>query len=398
MASDADFDAALQAAAKSTGYQLLRVQWNDAQRSKIDGELSCWGPNITDATLVNSTTNRPLLVLRPENMNEKIVTRYSSDDLSVMQRLPDGQLKPTTLRKYLEAFADNRAVIREGGKSLANPNTDKTVSVRYQAVFVPTGTDCHVEHYNYQSEDDNPTNLLLLATSQGTAITRDGTGKVPLYLQSIDPSNTAYDHSMLIESTRFKVGGSQQETAEESAKAVEAGRATTAVIGTRNLGTRLNAFVVIQVPMKQEGCRYRGGYGAPKGAAMCAASACEDEELDGCFYELCSGEGDTMCVKELVRGATPVGKSSAGRVSVGKKVGLSRRIVVKERHESAHMTATVMLFYAVKGGVPSAEDVARAGTELDILYSESVSLADSKMAVETAPVFKGVVDAAIFPV
>lgn len=62
------------------------------------------------------------------------------------------------------------------------------------------------------------------------------------------------------------------------------------------------------------------------------------------------------------------------------------------------MTATVMLFYAVKGGVPSAEDVARAGTELDILYSESVSLADSKMAVETAPVFKGVVDAAIFPV
>lgn len=335
MASDADFDAALQAAAKSTGYQLLRVQWNDAQRSKIDGELSCWGPNITDATLVNSTTNRPLLVLRPENMNEKIVTRYSSDDLSVMQRLPDGQLKPTTLRKYLEAFADNRAVIREGGKSLANPNTDKTVSVRYQAVFVPTGTDCHVEHYNYQSEDDNPTNLLLLATSQGTAITRDGTGKVPLYLQSIDPSNTAYDHSMLIESTRFKVGGSQQETAEESAKAVEAGRATTAVIGTRNLGTRLNAFVVIQVPMKQEGCRY-GEDMAPPRVPRCVPRRLVRTKSSTAVFTSCALGKVTRCASRswfvaplrLAR-ARPAGCRSARRsvsaVGSSSRSGTSRR-------------------------------------------------------------------------
>ncbi len=63
-----------------------------------------------------------------------------------------------------------------------------------------------------------------------------------------------------------------------------------------------------------------------------------------------------------------VGTSSVGRVSLGKPVGASEKVKITERDPTQRLTATVMLYYAVEGGVPSAADVKLAIEQLDALY------------------------------
>lgn len=79
-----------------------------------------------------------------------------------------------------------------------------------------------------------------------------------------------------------------------------------------------------------------------------------------------------------------VGTCTAARVSRGSEYdvwpGLS--VQAPERHGSEHVTLTVVMYNTVKGGVPSAEDVAAAVDDLEALYkscSENGFLADDLM-------------------
>ena len=78
-----------------------------------------------------------------------------------------------------------------------------------------------------------------------------------------------------------------------------------------------------------------------------------------------------------------VGSASAARVSLGSEAGIYHglnRGHAPTRDASQHVTVTVTLYNAVEGGVPAADDVARAVDDLESLYaacSTSGRLADS---------------------
>lgn len=373
---------------EGTGYVGTRVQWNDAARSKG----SCYGPNITDATLTNVTTHESVMVVRPANFGDKVV-EIPASQIAVMGRVDATSITPTTLEKFLKSFGENSAgVYHDRDADLHAPALDDTVTVRYQAVFIPAG-EFVANHFNYQATDGDPANALLLATTQGTSVARDATGKVELLLQKPGGDKTT-THTMQIEATRFGVGGPQLETAAETAAAVAAGKATTAVIGPRVLGTRLNTLMVVQVPLEQRRKpMFRGGLEAYKGAAACGYD--DDDCLEGCDdLDYGATDFDAPRGAKSRGGAPKYGKTTAGRVSIGKQVGYADPLVSSEhtvqRHRSAHITATVMLYYVVEGGVPKPADVERAVSELNTLYAAGggLSIHDSVGGTTAKPVFK----------
>lgn len=79
-----------------------------------------------------------------------------------------------------------------------------------------------------------------------------------------------------------------------------------------------------------------------------------------------------------------VGTASVARISRGdfvEKVGLLPLERDAVRHPDEHVTVTVALYHAVKGGVPSAEDARAAVDELERMYSScntSGKLAEKK--------------------
>lgn len=366
MASAEEIAASLRDSVK--GYKVVAVSWNDSLRTTG----SCYGPNITDATLRNGTTGETIVVVRPENFNEKVCPVPASQ-ISVMGK----GLKPTTLNDYLSDFKGHAEYLGgEVPEDLSLDAVDTKVLVRYQAVFVapPDRGEYVVEHYNYQSIDADPKNALLLCTTQGTSVTKDGSGKVQLHLHNTDERTK---HTMHIEPTRFGVGGPQIESQKEREAAAAAGKATSAVIGTRALGTRLNAFMVVQVPLKQK-------------EEQLFQSKCLSATLS--FDEEEEEEEDFDIFEEHTRGVKrKTGKSTAGRVSLGKTVGTVEPLPSRlERHPDQPMTATVMLFYVVEGGVPKPEDIERATSELNTLYAAGAGegIFDAGHCTDAPPVFK----------
>ena len=108
------------------------------------------------------------------------------------------------------------------------------------------------EMYNYQTRSDaDPKNLLLLCTTQGSAIQQDGEGAKKLFHHAVDPAGKEGKkicrYWFEAERTKHAVGGPQTETREEKDAALARGKAVSAVIGTRAMGTRFNVLMTVQV-------------------------------------------------------------------------------------------------------------------------------------------------------
>jgi len=209
---------------------------------------------------------------------------------------------------------------------------------------------------------------------------------------------------MKAEASRHKVGAAQKDTAEERADALARGSATSESFGIKAMGERFNALMTIQIPLLQ-----KKPASIPMSLASCAAPA---PGLPIMAFASCAappppGGIPSMSMKKKKfakayrgplrsRSSAPlqVGTASAARISRGdfvEKVGplpLERDAV---RHPDEHVTVTVVLYHAVKGGVPSAEDARAAVDELERMYSScntSGKLAEKKFN----PIKFGVVD------
>jgi len=75
---------------------------------------------------------------------------------------------------------------------------DEAVSIRFQTTFLPIEEDpaargtleFATEAYNYNTRDDSdPRNLVLLCTTQGTAVQQDGKGAKKLFHHAVDPED-----------------------------------------------------------------------------------------------------------------------------------------------------------------------------------------------------------------
>lgn len=378
-----------------SNYSCKTVSWDDVQRGTVGGSLSCWGSNITDTRLY-AKDGRPLFTVRGDNWNERL-GKVTIDDLALIASAENGgggptELKPITLRTLLENTSKYGEYANLTKDSLLHETLDKEVSVRFQTTFLPVeegvkqALEFAPEAYNYNTKDDeDPRNLILLCTTQGLAIQQDGKGGKKLFHHS-SANGTIQRHWLEAESTAHKVGGSQIETAEEKEDAMKRGKATSAVIGTRAIGTRFNVLMTIQVPLqqKQKVKRSYMSFGSPVAMACAAMSPpspgasaafgmglsfssmgeeeCEEEE---CEEEDCSFDMD---LNSLIKCRKR--KSSAARVSKGSLYDSWAGLSVKnpERHPNEHITATIVMYYTCSDGVPSESDVKSAIDDLEELY------------------------------
>ena len=87
---------------------------------------------------------------------------------------------------------------------------------------------------------------------------------------------------------------------------------------------------------------------------------------------------------------SPTGIANAARVSYGSEhdvwSGLTGYLKTPVRHESEHITITVVLYNVVAGGVPSEADVAAAIDDLERLYAACAADRRAAIAFANAPV------------
>ena len=97
-------------------------------------------------------------------------------------------LTPLTLAEFLKyAGAEAAYAGLPWETDLSDEAMDAEVSIRFQTTFLPVADEelaaleFAPEMYNYQTRsDDDPKNLLLLATTQGVAVQQDGASATKL--------------------------------------------------------------------------------------------------------------------------------------------------------------------------------------------------------------------------
>jgi len=409
---------AINAALAESDYRCQTVSWDDVERGTVGGGLSCWGSNITDTRLWEKS-GKQLYTVRSQNWNEKLGAVNAHEIALMAGGVRDAEPpRPVTLADFLANIGSHGSYAGlSPGTDLSNTDMDAKVSIRFQTTFLPVpdeelgAVEFAPEMYNYQTRSDtDPKNLLLLCTTQGSALQQDGAGAKKLFHHALDPAGKPGEicrYWFEAERTKHAVGGAQTETREEKEAALARGKAVSAVIGTRAMGTRFNVLMTVQVPLEQERKEARGmslggwgmttvgcmtkkkkakGFGGFALAGLAGgsmglnfASEVQAEALE------CMSDGDSMymgeeecegCAVRSVRATKSMapprrGKASAARVSRGSQVdtwqGLSAKTPKRDAHQ--HVTVTVVIYNTVAGGVPGFEDVAAAIADMDALYA-----------------------------
>merc|ERR1719230_1016860 len=208
-------------ALRGTDYSCKTVSWDDVTRGEVGGSLSCWGANITDTRLYEKS-GRSLYTVRSDNFNEKLGC-VSSDELALItgnQSPGGGALTPVTLSDFLKKAGEQGSYAGLDPKTDLSAPSDDRVSIRFMTTFLPVADESLAslefapEMYQYQTRSENdPANLLLLATTQGVAVQANGAGATKLYHHAVEPSKKVCRYWFEAERSSKQVGGAQHETA-----------------------------------------------------------------------------------------------------------------------------------------------------------------------------------------
>ncbi len=409
-ADAADVVKAIDDAVAGSGYSCKPVSWEDSMRGTVGGKVSCWGGNISDVRIWN-WDGSPICTLRRENFDEKLRPVNPANIAGVVgnQKVPwkdDGavHLESATLKWYLEnidrgfaygeyAGVPNPAVRRSGPSFLDSPLPNNEVTLRFQAVFLPIGDreetpNFCTEVYNYQAYDDeNPRNLILLATPQGTSVQQDGGGAKRLYFHDVGKDGKIHRYWLEAEASAHKVGGGQVETLAEKQDALVRGKATAMHIGIPAMAQRFNVQMMIQVPIVQKKRETYRGFSSPQTMGL------DDGVLEsyvGSKATFSFGGGVTRGggTRGIAKSGSGVvfGESNAARVSRGKHEDIWSGLAVKDikRDPKQPITITVTMYYTVTGGIPTAADVNAGIADLEALYKAagpSFNLSDAPKGV-----------------
>lgn len=161
------------------GLDVVNVTWEDTGR--YSG--SCWGPNISDMTIQvhHGSRNEEVLtcmpVIRFPNFHD-LTADISTDEFFLLIGNESGDLlEPVSLTEYVDNFRDylHDDDSWGGRRTSLLAERDSVVLVSAQAVFLPIEDDGIATFnpvlYNYQSYEDNPGVLAILATREGTSAT-----------------------------------------------------------------------------------------------------------------------------------------------------------------------------------------------------------------------------------
>jgi len=203
-------------------------------------------------------------------------------------------------------------------------------------------------------------------------------------------------HWLEAERSSHKVGGAQVESSAEREDALQRGKATASVIGTRAMGTRFNVLMTIQLPLQQKHPRPvsfgfaggAGGAGGFGGFGSCASAnsfssppsqpvamfAAQSVSSNKKMYK--TRRASTGKKSSALKLARPnCGEANAARVSVGTFHDHWTGLTVKDpdRHPSEHITITVVLYNTVTGGVPTEFDIISAIDDMENLYASCLT-------------------------
>jgi hypothetical protein len=392
-----DIAQTLKTVAEKHKMRVVRVSWEDCQRSiSAKGELSCWGNNISDVYIMDKK-KRPIYTLRSENWNERLAVMSAPFlALVVGNESPSAHkaLKSITLSQYLKSagtYAGYAGV--PSSTSLAHADMDAKVSVRFQAVFLPKEEKEDVEFtvavYSYDTQTRaDPQNLLLYCTSQGASLQQDGPGKEALYLHMNGSDGTVSSHWLKGIVSEFKVGQEQKETEASIKEAQEKGHATAQHIGVKQMKPRCNVVMLVQIPLKKKQ-QSRGGYmqsyygGDMEGYYGSSKEGyCGGEEsigFGGSYSGASACSAQVSCSSPSIKRAKCAppkqeGKSFVARVSLGsveKTYKSGEKVIDSEnwtRHPDQHPTVTITSYYMVENGVPTVQDMEAAIADINECY------------------------------
>jgi len=314
-------------------------------------------------------------VVRSQNFNERIGrVRASQVAVVVPEGAPgSGGLHPVSLQEYLidvGKYGGYAGV--PGGTSVYCADRDAMVGIRFQSVFLPVSEEGTVQmynkSYNYQTRsDEDPSNIILLCTTQGTFLQQDGAGTVPQYLHRPDTGGVCEYECTYLEAmrTRHGVGMQQEDSTAEAAAAASAGKATSGVIGVRAMGLGFNRLMTVQVPLKQVvpaagggGCFSNNDYEETLELEDCLDGEEEEEEEVEASLAMPSASRSSVFASAPAKVA-----AKAARVSHGSRACDMEppRSTNWARDEECSVTITVQFYFVVlEGSVPSDEDVRAA--------------------------------------
>lgn len=348
---------------KSAEYEGTAVAWNDNQRHVVQGQISCWGGNITDARIISKKQGKVLPFVRSCNLNEKL-GMTTADKLDVVV---NGE--GTTMQSFLENIEEHSKY--RGMPSIkAKIRPNHPIVLRAMNVTVPLDEneehdDICPAHYSYQTTDKNdPRNLIVAFTPTGYSVHTDTPGINPLLSHSVAGDGTVDSHWFVAEPTQHKVGKAQ--LADKDPVGLPAKKARSTSIGHKGMGPRNNCFIVASIPRQQKPQVVRSGG----------------------YESSWSNPEDPLAHKYRSLGASE-GTASAARMSVneesnGKVAAFENEC---ERPDNEPIVVTIMLFNTLKANETSKsvtfakEDLASMVSDMEEIYD----LCDARGTISELP-------------
>lgn len=153
----------------SNGLRAHSVTWEDTGRSKG----SCWGPNISDMTLVTKKGNKLMPVIRKPNFSD-VTNDVPIDTFKLLVGNEDNsgntERKVVKLREFLQ---DISHYTNNPHKVDLTDTRDDVVLTSSQCCVLPVSrgnkTEFALQLFNYQSYNDDPAVLVILVTKDGVS-------------------------------------------------------------------------------------------------------------------------------------------------------------------------------------------------------------------------------------
>lgn len=327
------------------GLDLVNVTWEDTGRFYD----SAVGPNISDMTIqvqhVDPQTGQYVLnlmpVIRYPNF-EDLTADISPDDFYLLVGNENGEdLRRVTLTEYLDNFRDHISKPHSwAGRedSLLAPR-DSHVLVSAQAAFLPVPQQGQAEFnpvlFNYQSYQDNPAVLAIVASREGTSATViDNT-------RNAFPAGWSWGQRLF-----FNQDGERASfTGERLSDFVDENRPDDSLSPTASGESGLNMVLLIQVPLKQREPR-RSAFPTEvmEGAAAVPSAEAMKEESDVEMAVI--GHGDVEGPFTEIDGL-PI-----------------------ERDPRFPIRVTVQFYKATSNGIVSPEDMQAIADQIDRVYED----------------------------
>ncbi len=199
------------------GLKAQSVSWEDTGRSKG----SCWGPNISDMTLVVKESSTLMPVIRKPNFAD-VTQDVPIETFNVNHKGTVKSLK--ALLEELKLYDDRDSVVLTSSQCCVLP------------VEFGKKTQFAVQLFNYQSRSEDPAVLVILASKNGTSVQVLDSSNTKLFF---DDLGTAKWFSVeRLEDVRIRAG--DQKTRVDSFKEMKAAEVLD------------NTIMMIQVPLKQK--------------------------------------------------------------------------------------------------------------------------------------------------